>query len=80
MNLAGVDSELSVDTISDAIGIPVVGEKWFKKAKLDKDYYEPFINTRYRQGNKSVFPFSHLKQRFSPLIKVIMKYFTCEGR
>ena len=39
VNLAGVDFELSADTISDATGIPAVGEKWFKKAKLDKDYY-----------------------------------------
>ena len=75
-----MDFELSVDAISNATCIPVVGEKWFKKAKLDKDYYEPFVKTRYREGCKAIFPFSHLKQRFSPLMKVIMKYFTCEGR
>ena len=60
-SLAGVDFELSVDAISNATGIPTVGEKWFKKAKLDKNYYEPFVKTRYRQGCKSIFPFSHLK-------------------
>ena len=47
-SLARVDFELSVDAISNATSIPAIGEKWFKKAKLDKDYYEPFNKTRYR--------------------------------
>ena len=67
-------------TISDATGIPTVGEKWFKKGKFYKEFFEPFVKTRYRGGNKTVFPFSHLKHRFSPLMMAIMKYFTCEGR
>ena len=75
-----MDFELSVDTISNAIYITVVGEKWFKKAKLDKKYYKPFFKTRYRMGCRAIFHFSHLKQRFSPLMMVIMKYFTYEGR
>ena len=79
VNLARVDFELSVDAISNAIGIIVVGEKWFKKARLDMKHYEPFVKTRYRVGCRAIFPFSHLKQRFAPLMRVIMKYFTCEG-
>ena len=73
VNLVRVDFEISEDAISNAIGIPAIGEKWYKKAKLNKKYYEPFVNTRYREGCKAIFLFSHLKQRFSPLIKVIMK-------
>jgi len=75
-----VDFELLADAISNATGIPIVGDKQFKKAKLDMSHYEPFVNTTYREGSKAIFPFSHLKQRFSSLIKVIMKYFIYEGR
>ena len=60
-SLVGVDFELSTDAISDATGIPSVGEKWFKKAKLDMSYYETFIKNRYREDCKAIFPFSHLK-------------------
>ena len=47
---------------------------------MDKEFLDPFIKTRYRGGNKIVFPFSHLKHRFASLMLVIMKYFTYEGR
>ena len=57
-----------------------MGKKWFKKGKLDKDSLDPFIKPRYRGGNKTIFPFSHLRHRFKALMLVIMKYFTCEGR
>ena len=78
-SLTGVDFEISPGAISEATGIPAVGEKWFKKGKLDKDFLEPFIKTRYRGGSKIVFPFSHLKHRFSPLMLVIMNYLTVRG-
>ena len=72
--------ELSSDTIAHATGLPDVGEKWFKTAKLDMSCYEPFLKPRYKEGYKTIFPFSHLLDRYAPLMKVIMKYFTCEGR
>ena len=79
-SLAGVDFEISAGAISEATGIPSVGEKWFKKGKSDKYFFEPFLKTRYRGGSKTIFPFSHLKHRYASLMLVIMKYFTYEGR
>ena len=79
-SLAGIDFELLVDAISSATGIPDVGEKWFKREKLDMRYYEPFIKPRYKECCKTILPFSHSLDRYAPLMKVIMKYFTCEGR
>ena len=61
VNLAAVYFELSVHAISNATGIPIVGEKWFNKARLDMNHYEPFVKIKYRVGCKDVFPFSHLK-------------------
>ena len=60
-SLAGVDFELLADAISNATEIPAVGEKCFKKERLDMNHYEPFVNTRYREGCRAIFPFSHLK-------------------
>ena len=79
-NFAGMNFEMSVGAVSEATDIPLVGEKWFKKGKLDKYFFDPFIKTRYRGGSKTIFPFSHLKHRYASLMLVIMKYFTCEGR
>ena len=42
-------------------------------------YYEPFIKRGYKEGCKTIFPFSHLLERYAPLMKVIMNYFTYEG-
>ena len=78
--LAGVNFELSTDAIVNATGIPSVGEKWFKQANLEKSYYEPYLKPRYKDKNKFILPFSHLLDRYAPMMRIIMKYFTCEGR
>ena len=57
-----------------------MGEKWFKQVSLDLSHYQPFLKPRYQADCKTIFPFSHLLERYAPLTKVIMKYFTCEGR
>ena len=63
-----------------ATGIPSMGEKWFRQANLDLSHYQPFLKTRYQDDCNSIFPFSHLLERYAPLMRIIMKYFTCEGR
>lgn len=80
VNLAGVNFELSSESIARATGIPDVGERWFKKKKLALSYYEPFLKPRYHQGCNKFFPFSHLLQRYAPLMRQIINYFTCGGR
>ena len=80
VNIVGLTFELSSDAIAHATGIPNVGEKCFKRENLDISCYEPFLKPRYKEGCKSIFPFSHLLERYAPLMSVIMKYFTCEGR
>ena len=80
VNLVGVTFELSTDVIANATVIPSVGEKWFKQANLDMSYFEPYLKPRYKDHNKSTFPFSHLLDRYAPMMRIIIKYFTCEGR
>lgn len=47
---------------------------------LDARLYEPYLKALYRGNNKKIFPFGQLLNRFSPMMKIIVKYFTCEVR
>lgn len=80
VTLAGITFSISPAVISEATGIPDVGEKWNKGQDIDREYYEPYIKARYKDKMKRVFPFKFLEDRFAPLMKIIIKYFTCEGR
>lgn len=79
VNLVGVTFEMSTNSIATSTRIPSMGERWFKQESLDMSYYEPYLKPRYKYHNKSIFPFSHLLNRYVPMMKIIMKYFTCEG-
>ena len=80
VKLAGVTFTLSPAIISEAIGISNVGEKWTKGKYIDREFYEPYIKATYLGKLKRVFPFKFLEGRFAPLMKINIKYFTCEGR
>ena len=77
VTLAGVTFDMSTNSIAVAIGIPSVGERWFKQANLDMSYYEPYLKPRYKDDRKSIFPLSHLLDQYAPMMKIIIKYFTC---
>lgn len=79
VNLTGITFTLSPIVISEVIGIPDVFEKWNKGQDIDREYYEPYIKVRYKEKLKRVFPFKFLEGRFAPLMKIIIRYFTCEG-
>ena len=57
VNLAGVDFTLTPETVSQATGIPNVGEEWNKRKLLDKVQYEPYIKPQYMRYMTGV---SHL--------------------
>lgn len=66
--------------ISIATWIPNTREIWFKKRDIDLQSYKMYLKTPYKTSPKHVFPFRHLLDRYAPIMKWIMKYFTCEGR
>ena len=69
----------SVDAISQAICIPNHGENRFKGMNLDLEEYKPYLKSQYKGAHSHVFPFRYLLERYEPLMKVVMKFFTCEG-
>ena len=70
---------MSTNSIAAATWIPSVAEMWFKQANLDMSYYERYLKPRYKDHKKSIFPFCHLLDQYVPMMRIIMKYFTCEG-
>lgn len=78
-NLAGVSFTLTPETTT-ATGIPNVGEQWNKGQHVGREHYETCIKASYQRQISRVFPFKFLQDTYSPLMKLIIKYFTCEGR
>ena len=78
--MAGVTFTLTPEIVSLATDIPNVGEQWHKKQKVDRQHYEPYIKASFLRQLTRVFPFRYLKDEYAPLMKLIMKYFSCEGR
>ena len=71
--LVRVTFTLSTTVISDATGIQNVGEKWFKKGRLKKQDFDFFLKTRHQNKTKRFFPFSHLLDKYSPMMQIIMR-------
>jgi len=80
VKLAGVSFTLTLETIAAATGIPNVGEEWNKGQLVGKEHYESYIKASYQKKISSVFPFRYLQDTYAPLMKLIIKYFTCEER
>jgi len=80
VNLAGVDFTLTPEMIAQATAIPNVGEVWNKRKMLDSIQYEPFIRPAFMRHLTGVFPFRFLRSEYAPMMRLIMLYFTCEGR
>ena len=47
---------------------------------LDIENYKTFLKPHLKDAPEHIFPFRNLLDKYSPLMKLIMKYFTCEGR
>ena len=80
VTLARVNFTLTLETISHAIEIPNIGEEWHKRQQLDRSYYEPYIRPSHLKQLRRVFPFQFLKESYASLMRLIIRYFCCEGR
>ena len=47
---------------------------------IDLEDYKLFLKPHAREKLGYIFPFRHLLNIYDPLMRLIMKYFTCEGR
>jgi len=78
--LVGINFTLSPAIIVEGTRMLDVGERWNKRLNINKKNYEPYIKAKYHSKLGRVFPFMFLEDQYVPLMKLIIKYFTCEGR
>jgi hypothetical protein len=76
-----LEFEVSERSISVATEIPNTGEKWFKAMTLNVAFSKEFLKPEYQEDNLSKgVPRNHMLEGFDKMLKVIQRYFTCEGR
>jgi hypothetical protein len=68
-------------SISTATGIPILGENWFKAMVLSSPFIKDIFKPEYQANDlsKSV-PRNRLIDQFDRMLKIIQRYFSCEGR
>jgi hypothetical protein len=75
-----LDFEVNGASNSTATGIPLSGEKWFKSMDLSSPYEKDIFKPKYQANDLSKsMPRSQLIDKFDRLLKIIQRYFTCEG-
>jgi hypothetical protein len=73
--------EVSEVTIAADTEIPNTGERWVKSMTLNVAFTKDFLKPDHQKDNLSKgVPKSHLVEGFEKMLKVIQRYFTCEGR
>jgi hypothetical protein len=76
-----LEMEVSEATIAATTEIPNTGERWFKSMTLNATFSKEFLKPECQGDNLSKgVPRSHLVEGFDKMLKVIQRYFTCEGR
>jgi hypothetical protein len=79
--VGALEFEVSEKSISIATKIPAYGEKWFKAMSLNSTFSKEFLKPEYQGDNLSKgVPRSHMLEYFDKMLRVIQRYFTCEGR
>ena len=68
-------------SISATIGIPITNEKWFKAMDLSSAYAKYLLKPEHHASDLSKgVPRNRLIEQFDRILKIIQRYFTCEGR
>jgi hypothetical protein len=76
-----LEFEVTEASISAATGIPITGEKWFKAMALSSAYAKYLFKPEHQASDLSKgVPRGQLIEQFDRILKIIQRYFTCEGR
>jgi len=79
--VGNLDFEVSKACITTTTEIPNTGGRWFKSIILNPTFSKDFLKPDYQKDNFSKgVPRSHLVEGFDKILKIIQRYFTCEGR
>jgi len=68
------------DSITEATGFPIEGEKWFKKRMMQNVDLNFFLKGEHHNPNWSMrIPQKMLKLEWSNILNIVQLFFTCEG-
>ena len=72
---------MSYVTISATTEIPLQGEQWFKGTPIDIVNYRSLLKTKYTSEEYgAIVPREYFLEPYDKVLKLIQRYFTCEGR
>lgn len=80
VKLGDVEIVITEKLIADATGLPTAGEKWFKGDELEVSAFKEFVKPEFSNEFATTFPTTYLRDHHSELLKLVQRYFTCEGR
>ena len=67
--------------ISEATGLPMAGEKWFKRKTVKIGDFSKFLKPQYSMVDwKHGIPASWLKEDWHHVLNLVQRFITCEGR
>jgi hypothetical protein len=76
-----LEFEVTEDSISVATGIPISGENLFKAMVLSSPFIKDLFKPKYQANDLSKnVPENQLIDQFDRMLKIIQRYFSCEGR
>ena len=79
--VGNLEFEVSEASIAATTEIPNTSGRWFKSMILNASFSKDFLKLDYQKDNLSKgLPRSHLVEGFDKMLKIIQRYFTCEGR
>jgi hypothetical protein len=74
-----VQLEVTEDFLSQAIGLPASGQRWFKNEKVEEVPWSLLFTSRKIKGCDKGMPISLLKVHWHGLLAVLKQFVTCEG-
>lgn len=80
VTIACIYFTISTDILVEATCMPNHGETWFKNQDLALQNYQPYLIRHHQQYMKNIFIVGHLLEKYTPLMKIIMKYSTSKVR
>jgi hypothetical protein len=80
VKVGDIQLEVTEEFLSEAIGLPLTGQKWFKNSKLDEVPWSLFVTSRSIHCCDKGMPISLLKIRWHGLLAVLRQFVTCECR
>jgi hypothetical protein len=74
-----IQLEVTEEFLSEATGLPLSGQKWFKNSKIDEVPWSLFMTSRKIECCDKGILVSLLKVRWHGLLSVLKQFITCEG-